>query len=116
MPADTNPDGDIFGGWILSQMDLASGTFASQEARGRVVTVAVDGMTFHKPVYVGDELSCYCKVLKRGRSSLAIQVETWVQRHHSHRQEQVTEGTFTLVAIDADGRPRPLSNGAQCSG
>lgn len=108
MPADTNPNGDIFGGWIMSQMDMASGYFASQEAKGRVVTVAVDAMTFLKPVNVGDDVSCYCEVLKRGHTSIRIQVQTWVQRHHAGFVEKVTEGTFTFVAIDKHGRPRPL--------
>ncbi len=108
MPADTNPDGDIFGGWIMSQMDLASGTFASQTVKGRVVTVAVDAMTFHKPVNVGDYLSCYCEVVRFGTTSLVIQVESWVQRHHSELFEKVTEGRFTFVAIDDQGKPRAI--------
>lgn len=108
MPADTNPDGDIFGGWIMSQMDLASGTFASQAVKGRVVTVAVDAMTFHKPVTVGDYVSCYCEIIEVGTTSMVIQVETWVQRHHSECVEKVTEGRFTFVAIDTAGRPRPI--------
>ena len=108
MPADTNPDGDIFGGWIMSQMDVASGTFASQAVKGRVVTVAVDAMTFHRPMYVGDDVSCYCNVIRRGRTSIVIHVEVWVQRHHSEKIERVTEGNFTFVAIDEQGKPRPI--------
>lgn len=108
MPADTNPDGDIFGGWIMSQMDVASGTYASQEVKGRVVTVAVDAMTFHKPMYVGDDVSCYCQVIRRGRTSIVIHVEVWIQRHHSEKIERVTEGNFTFVAIDENGKPRPI--------
>ncbi|MEH6576147.1 MAG: acyl-CoA thioesterase [Amphritea sp.] len=108
MPADTNPDGDIFGGWIMSQMDVAGGTFTSQEVRGRVVTVAVDAMTFHRPMYVGDDVSCYCEVIRRGRTSIVIHIEVWVQRHHSEKVERVTEGNFTFVAIDEQGKPRPI--------
>ena len=108
MPSDTNPDGDIFGGWTMSLMDLASGTFASQEVKGRVVTVAVDAMTFHRPVYVGDDVSLFCRVKRRGNTSLVVHVETWVQRHHSEVVEQVTEGCFTFVAIDELGKPRPI--------
>ncbi len=111
MPADTNPDGDIFGGWIMSQMDVASGVYAAKLAQGRVVTVAVDAMTFHRPVYVGDDVSCYCKVEKQGNTSVAIHVEVWVQRHHSNKVHKVTEGTFTFVGIDENGIPRTLPAG-----
>lgn len=109
MPADANPDGDIFGGWLMSQMDLASGLFAARQAKGRVVTVAVDAMTFLKPVYVGDELSCYCRVEKRGNSSVVVHVESWVTRHYSSDEEKVTEGNFTFVAINEQGKPRPFA-------
>lgn len=109
MPSDANPDGDIFGGWLMSQMDLASGRFAAREAKGRVVTVAVDAMTFHKPVYIGDELSCYCRVEKRGNTSITIHVESWVTRHYSEVEERVTEASFTFVAIDDQGKPRKLN-------
>lgn len=108
MPSDTNPDGDIFGGWTMSLMDLASGTFASQEVKGRVVTVAVDAMTFHRPVYVGDDVSLFCRVKRLGKTSLVVHVETWVQRHHSEVVEKVTEGCFTFVAIDGKGKPRAI--------
>ena len=108
MPADTNPNGDIFGGWILSQMDLAGGTHAFYEAQGRVATVAVTAMKFHKPVSVGDEVSCYCATSRIGRTSISVRVETWVRRRHRAIDEQVTEGLFTFVAIDADGQPRPV--------
>ena len=108
MPADTNPDGDIFGGWLMAQMDLASGTYASQQVKGRVATVAVDAMSFHKPVNVGDEVSCYCRVVSIGRSSISVDVETWVQRHHSNLKEKVTEGRFIFVALDGQGRPRQI--------
>jgi len=110
MPADTNPNGDIFGGWILSQMDLAGGTHAFYIAQGRVATVAVTGMKFHKPVNVGDEVSCYCATDSIGSTSITVRVETWVRRRHKAVEEQVTEGIFTFVAIDDNGRPRPVSN------
>jgi len=108
MPADANPDGDIFGGWIMSQMDISSGVFAAHIAKGRVVTVAVDAMTFHKPVYVGDDLSCYCSAAKRGNTSITVHVEAWVRRHHSDTVAKVTEGMFTFVAVDAQGKPKLL--------
>ena len=108
MPADANPDGDIFGGWIMSNMDTASGVFAARMAKGRVVTVAVDAMTFHKPVFVGDDVSCFCYELKRGNSSITIHVDVWAARHHSDNVVKVTEGVFTFVAVGSDGRPRPL--------
>lgn len=108
MPADTNPAGDIFGGWVLAQMDLAGGTFALHQARGRVATVAVDGFSFHAPVLVGDEFTCYCRELRRGRTSLTVGVEAWVRRDKSDVHEKVTEGTFTFVAIDQNRKPRPL--------
>jgi acyl-CoA thioesterase YciA len=108
MPADANPNGDIFGGWLLSQMDIAGGTVAVQRARGRVATVAVTAMTFHQPVFVGDEVSCYGEVVKVGRSSIAIRVESWVRRGVSDDRIRVTEGLFTYVAIGPDRRPRPV--------
>jgi acyl-CoA thioesterase YciA len=110
MPADTNPNGDIFGGWVLSQMDIAGGTAANQRANGRVATVAVDAMTFHKPVHVGDILCCYADLERVGRTSLAFRIEAWTIRRNQPREERilVTEGTFTFVAIDDNGRPRPV--------
>jgi len=108
MPADTNPNGDIFGGWILSQMDLAGGTHAFYEAQGRVATVAVTAMKFHKPVSVGDEVSCYCVTENIGRTSIQVRVETWVRRQRLAEEEQVTEGLFTFVALDENGRSRPV--------
>ncbi|MEC7182237.1 MAG: hotdog domain-containing protein [Bdellovibrionota bacterium] len=89
MPADTNPSGDIFGGWVLSQMDIAGGVFSSSLARGRTVTVAVDGMTFHRPVLVGDILCCYVQNIKTGNTSLSVKVEAWVSRNF--RRFKVTE-------------------------
>ena len=111
MPADANPNGDIFGGWILSQMDLAGGNVAVQRAKGRVATVAITAMTFHLPVYVGDEVSCYCSVEKIGRTSMAIKVETWARRGRTGEVVKVTEGIFTYVAIGEDRRPRPVPPG-----
>jgi acyl-CoA thioesterase YciA len=108
MPSDTNPNGDIFGGWILSQMDLAGGTHAFYVAQGRVATVAVTGMKFHKPVNVGDEVSCYCATHVIGRTSVTVSVETWVRRRRLAVEEQVTEGLFTFVALDGNGQPRPI--------
>jgi len=108
MPADANPNGDIFGGWVLSQMDVAGGITASQRARGRVATVAVDAMTFHRPVYVGDVLCVYARIVRIGRTSIAVQLEAWALRRTGGRRERVTEGLFTLVAIDDNGRPRPV--------
>ena len=108
MPADTNPNGDIFGGWIMSHMDLAGATVAILTAEGRVATVAVDGMTFHKPVYVGDIVSFYSRVARIGRTSITVKVEAWALRHRLGEEERVTEGTFTYVAIGDDRRPRPV--------
>lgn len=108
MPADANPSGDIFGGWLLAQMDLAGGTTASQRAQGRVVTVAVDGMVFHKPVHVGDQVSCYTEIRRIGRTSIAVMVEAWRRPHHGGGQIKVTEGVFTYVAIDANRKSRPV--------
>lgn len=108
MPADANPDGDIFGGWILSQMDLAGGTYAKTLVGGRVATVAVTGMKFHKPVSVGDEVSCYCATARIGRTSFTVMVETWVRRNRLSDEEKVTEGLFTFVALDDDGRTRVI--------
>jgi acyl-CoA thioesterase YciA len=108
MPADANPNGDIFGGWLMAQMDLAGAVAAMRRAHGRVATVAVDAMTFHKPVFVGDLVSCYAEVVRVGRSSMTVKVETFVERRASRRTEKVTEATFTFVALDRDGRPRPV--------
>ncbi|MBL8700422.1 MAG: acyl-CoA thioesterase [Alphaproteobacteria bacterium] len=110
MPADTNPNGDIFGGWLLSQMDLAGGNLAGQRARGRVATVAITAMTFHLPVFVGDEVSCHCEIARIGRTSITIHVETWVRRRDGGEVVKVTEGTFTYVAIGIDRRPRAVES------
>lgn len=108
MPADTNPYGDIFGGWLLAQMDLAAGALAMARAQGRVATVALDAMAFHLPVRVGDTVGCYGEFVQQGRTSFKIRIETWVRRELSREHVKVTEGVFTMVALDADGRPRPL--------
>ena len=108
MPADTNPSGDIFGGWLLAQMDIAAGMTAFTRARGRVATVAVDAMTFHQPVLVGDIVSCYAEVVRVGRSSMTLQVEAWARRGHTGEEIKVTEAKFTFVAIDENRRPRPV--------
>lgn len=109
MPADTNPAGDIFGGWLLSQMDIAGGLIASQRAGGRAATVAVEAMKFHLPVFVGDVLCCYGEITKIGTSSIAVRVEAWVLRRNSDTRVRVTEGVFTYVAIGEDRRPRPVA-------
>ncbi|HEY0947404.1 MAG TPA: acyl-CoA thioester hydrolase YciA [Opitutaceae bacterium] len=105
MPADTNANGDVFGGWLMSQMDLGGAVLARTVARSRVVTVAVDGMSFVAPVNVGDTITCYAKLAAIGRTSLRIDVEAWVQRFTDGTQRRVTEGIFTYVAIDDAGRP-----------
>jgi len=116
MPADTNPSGDIFGGWLLAQMDIAAGTVAHDRARGRVVTVALDAMAFHAPVYVGDLVSCYAEVVRVGRTSLTLHVEAWARRGRTGEEVRVTEGRFTMVAVDREGRPRPVPPGEDPSG
>ena len=108
MPADTNPAGDIFGGWLMAQMDLAAGNAAARRARGRCVTIAVDGMAFLSPVHVGDEVSLYARILSIGRTSMKILVEAWRRPRHDFESIQVTKATFTFVAIDENGRPRPI--------
>ncbi len=108
MPADANPSGDIFGGWLMAQMDVAGGIVAGARAQGRVATVAVDGMEFHEPVYVGDLVSCYADIARIGRSSITVRVETIVRRRHTGETVKVTQGAFTYVAIDDNGRPRPV--------
>lgn len=110
MPADANPNGDIFGGWVVSQMDLAGSVLAKQTAKGRTATVAIHSMTFRKPVHIGDLVCCYASLQKTGTTSITIDIEVWViQTHHQTHQYQVTEGTFVYVAIDATGKPRPIN-------
>jgi len=109
MPADANPNGDIFGGWLMSQMDIAGGITAEMRARSRVATVAVKGMEFHVPVAVGDIVSCYADIQNVGNSSITILVEVWVLRRRDIRNPiRATEGIFTYVAIDGDGNKRPI--------
>jgi acyl-CoA thioesterase YciA len=110
MPKDTNPTGDIFGGWLLSQMDIAGMITASDMAGGRVATVAIDGMTFLTPVQVGAVVSCYCDVLEVGRSSIRIMVEVWINSPHDGEPLKVTEGEFVFVAIDENGRTRTIQS------
>jgi acyl-CoA thioesterase YciA len=108
MPADANPNGDIFGGWLMGLMDLAAGNAAGRRARGRVATVAVDAMVFHSPVLVGDEVSIYGKIVHVGRSSMRIEIEAWRRERADDMQTKVTEAVFTFVAIDAARRPRQV--------
>ena len=106
MPADTNPAGDIFGGWLLAQMDVAGGIVAYERAQGRTATVAVDAMTFHQAVYVGDVVSCYADVIRVGKTSLTVQVTAYAKRGRTGEEIKVTEGRFTYVAIGDDRKPR----------
>ncbi len=109
MPKDTNANGDIFGGWLLSQMDLAGGIAGGEAAGGRVATVAIDGMAFLTPVHVGAVVSCYTDILEVGRSSIRIMVEVWINSKHDGEPIKVTEGEFVFVAIDENGRTRTVS-------
>ena len=111
MPADTNPAGDIFGGWLMSQMDLAAGNAAARRARGRCATVAVDAMAFHSPVHVGDEIPAYAELAEVGRTSMKFKVEVWRRSRDGDMEVRVTEAVFTFVALDSGGRPRPVPPG-----
>ncbi|MFA5958969.1 MAG: acyl-CoA thioester hydrolase YciA [Tatlockia sp.] len=113
MPADTNANGDIFGGWLVSQMDLAAGVLAKKIAHGRAATVAIHSMTFLKPVHVGDIVSCHVELIKSGKTSMTIAVEVWAMPSDGaiHRYK-VTEGTFVFVAIDDQGKPRVINKKA----
>jgi acyl-CoA thioesterase YciA len=109
MPGDTNPSGDIFGGWVMGQMDIAGGIVAAARAQGRVATVAVDGFVFHKPVHVGDVVCCYADLLGVGRTSIKMLIQAWVlRRRQPGDRVKVTEGTFTFVALDDAGNKRPV--------
>lgn len=109
MPADTNSSGDIFGGWIMSQVDIAASIAAKRLAECRVVTVAVNSFSFKKPVYVGDLISCYAKVIKIGNTSITVDVEVYAERdRHPDNVVKVTEAVLTFVALDPEGRPTPL--------
>ncbi|RLM26881.1 acyl-CoA esterase [Brenneria alni] len=114
MPADTNANGDIFGGWLMSQMDMGGAILAKEIAEGRVVTVRVDGMSFLKPVAVGDVVCCYARCVRTGRSSINVNVEVWVKKVSSEpigQRYRATEALFTYVAVDEDSRPRELPLG-----
>ena len=115
MPGDANAAGDIFGGWVMAQMDLAAGNVAARRARGRSATVAVDSFTFHQPVKVGDEVSVYARILREGRSSLHLHVEAWRRSREADDRQKVTQATFIFVALDEKGRPRPLPKD-ECEG
>jgi acyl-CoA thioesterase YciA len=108
MPADTNPAGDIFGGWLLSQMDLAAGSVAARHARGRCATMAVDKIVFVEPVKVGDEVTVFAELISTGRTSMQFEVTAWRRRRDGEDVRKVTGATFTFVALDLDGRPRAI--------
>ncbi len=108
MPADTNANGDMFGGWLLAQMDLAGSVIATQTAKSRVATVGIQAMSFERPVYVGDEVSCYTRLEKIGHTSMTIRIETWARRARLNETVKVTEGLFTYVAINDERKPIPV--------
>ena len=108
MPADTNANGDIFGGWLLSQMDLGGGVFASKVAQSRTVTVAIEAMNFRKAVYVGDLVSVYANLVRVGRTSVTLHIEAWVLRRKEMQSILVTDGNFTYVSIDDQGHPQAI--------
>ncbi len=108
MPGDANAAGDIFGGWVMAQMDLACGIRAAERARGRVVTAAVREMAFAKPVKIGDTLEIYIEITKIGRTSLTLHVEAWAQRYLSDKRELVTDAEIIMVALDAEGKPKTV--------
>ena len=113
MPADTNASGDIFGGWLMAQVDIAGSIIARRRANGRIVTVAVDSFQFHQPVFVGDLVSCYARITRIGRTSLTVHVRAYAERQGAtHEIIQVTEADLTYVAVDAQRRPRPLNQTA----
>ena len=110
MPADTNQNGDIFGGWLLSQMDVGGGVFASKTAKSRTVTVAIEAMNFRKPVYVGDLVSVHATLVKIGKTSITVHLEAWVLRRKEMQSILVTDGNFTYVAIDEEGHPQAIQH------
>jgi acyl-CoA thioesterase YciA len=112
MPSDTNANGDIFGGWLLGQMDLGGGVFASKTARSRTVTVAIEAMNFRKPVFVGDLVSVHANLVRIGKTSVTVHLEAWVLRRKEGRSILVTDGNFTYVAIDDSGHPQIIQQGA----
>lgn len=109
MPADTNPNGDIFGGWVMSQMDIGSALCAGERTKSRVVTAAVDSMSFIEPVYVGDVLCVYGEIERIGRTSLSVHVEAWARRNRHEEKVQVTQGTYIFVALDEEGKPMEIT-------
>ncbi|MDE2376257.1 acyl-CoA thioesterase [Bradyrhizobium sp.] len=111
MPADTNANGDIFGGWLLSQMDVGGGVFASKVAKSRTVTVAIEAMNFRKAVYVGDLVSVYASLVRMGRTSMTVHLEAWALRRKELEPILVTDGNFTYVSIDDQGRPQAITPG-----
>ncbi|NMG75437.1 acyl-CoA thioesterase [Aromatoleum diolicum] len=111
MPADANPAGDIFGGWLMAQMDLAAGNVAARRARTRCATVSVDRITFLQPVFIGDEVSLHAEITRIGRTSMTIQVEAWRRSRDGEERVKVTDATFVFVALDQGGRPRVISAG-----
>ncbi|HEX2634311.1 MAG TPA: acyl-CoA thioesterase [Bradyrhizobium sp.] len=111
MPADTNQNGDIFGGWLLSQMDIGGGIFASKVAKSRTVTVAIEAMNFRKPVFVGDVVSVHVNLVRIGKTSVTVRVEAWVMRRNEMHSILVTDGNFTYVSIDDNGRPQVIQPG-----
>lgn len=108
MPCDTNANGDIFGGWLLSLMDLAGSAKAKIRTRTRVTTIGIEAMKFHHPVKVGDEVSCFCEIIKIGRTSIQIKVNAWVRSYATGEEKQVTEGLFTYVALNEQGQKTPI--------
>ncbi|MEG3148875.1 acyl-CoA thioesterase [Sphingomonas sp. ZT3P38] len=108
VPADANVYGDIFGGWLMSQMDLGASSVASRHAGGRAVTVAVEGMAFHRPVFIGDEVSVFARLIKVGRTSMSVEVEAWARDRHSDAANKVTQAVFAFVAVGQDRRPRAV--------
>ena len=108
MPADTNPAGDIFGGWLMSQMDLAAGNMAGRVSQGRGATVSVEAMHFIRPVKVGDEVTLYATLIEVGRTSMRIHVDAWARPRYSDKAEKVTDADFVFVALDDEGKPRPV--------
>lgn len=108
MPHDANQSGDIFGGWVLSQMDLAGGSIASRRVQGRCATVGITAMNFHQPIFVGDEVSCYGEIVRIGRTSVTVKIESWARRWGRAEAIKVTEGLFTFVALTPDRKPRPV--------
>lgn len=108
MPGDTNPNGHIFGGWLMSQMDIAGAIYTQKKVKGRVVTVAADSMKFIRPLYVGDTLCCYCHLIKVGRTSITIKIEAYAARQFQEVREKITEATFTYVKVDDDRNPIPV--------